>query len=324
MNKELLKELYKVYSPSGNTKKMRRFLKKCISERGANFVQDAKGDLYVTKGVSDTYPCLACHIDQVSHHTHPKDFRCIEDNGIIMGWSDKLLQQCGLGADDKNGIFICLNALEKFDTLKVAFFVDEEIGCVGSNQADMSFFENVRFVIEPDRRGGTDFINNMSGYDVCSLDFLTDTDYSEYGYKEEEGTVTDVLTLLENGLSVSCLNLSCGYYHPHTDNEVTVLSELANCQKLVFHIIEKMIDVYTFHMNDFLKYADSWASYGEYYDMDFDSMCSILENQPNISFEDVAEQFCTFFWNQDKQTLKELYEQAKERLSEYSFNKGEI
>jgi hypothetical protein len=35
----------------------------------------------------------------------------------------------GLGADDKNGIWIALQCLKKYDTVKVAFFVSEEVGC---------------------------------------------------------------------------------------------------------------------------------------------------------------------------------------------------
>lgn len=46
--------------------------------------------------------------------------------------------------------------------MKVAFFVSEEIGCVGSRNADMGFFEDARFVIEPDRRGYEDLITNIS------------------------------------------------------------------------------------------------------------------------------------------------------------------
>ena len=38
--------------------------------------------------------------------------------------------------------------------------------------------------------------------------------------------MTDVLELKEKGLKVSCLNLSCGYYEPHTDHEFTVKKDL--------------------------------------------------------------------------------------------------
>lgn len=308
MNTTLLKQLYAVFSPSGNTKRMRRFLKREISLRGAEFVQDKAGNLFVTKGVADEYPGLAAHIDQVSNHTHPKDFRCIESNDVIMGWSDKLLQQCGLGADDKNGVFICLNALEKFDVLKVAFFVDEEVGCVGSSEADLGFFDDVRFVIEPDRRGGADFITTMCGYEVCSADFIADTDFAQFGYKKEDGSVTDVLTLLEKGLGVSCLNLSCGYYYPHTDQEVTVVSELENCQNLVFHMIKTMTEKYPFVYEDAWVFANDQMSW---YDEDFDRMDKILECEPTISFEDVYDGYGWAFHAQVKETLRLIYEDVK-------------
>lgn len=333
MNTDLLKQLYGVYSPSRNTKRMRKFLKRQIILRGGRVEQDKAGNLLVTKGVAEEYPCLASHYDQVSHHTHPKDFRCIETNGIIMGWSDKLLQQCGLGADDKNGIFICLNALEKCDVIKVAFFVDEEIGCQGSSAVDLKFFDDVRFVIEPDRMHGTDFITSMSGMQVCSDDFIKDCDYADFGYKEEMGSVTDVLTLLENGLKVSCLNLSCGYYHPHTDQEVTVLSELENCQNMVFHIVETMQKKYPF------VYADPWTDYagnGNYFgsrnifggayweDADYDMMDYILCDNDDITFDEVVDGWGMSFHTQDLTRLEEIYNDVKScygmEIEDYSGN----
>ena len=308
MNVDLLKELYTIYSPSGDTKKMRRFLKRAVKARGGVFVQDTKGNLLVTKGDSDTFPCLAAHIDQVRNHTHPKDFQVVQVDNTLMGWSAKLKQQCGLGADDKNGVFICLNALEKYDNIKVAFFVDEEIGCCGSEAVDMSFFDDCRFVIEPDRREGHDFISSMSGVDVCSEDFIKASGFEDFGYKFDEGSVTDVLTLLERGLEISCLNLSCGYYHPHTDQEVTDIDELENCQNLVFHMIDTMTDVYPF------EYYDGWdiknKDYPYDYDNDYYIMDDIVSNNPDFSFKDVL-YFKNEFLNKDEKYLKELYDDVR-------------
>lgn len=315
MNTDLLKRLYGVYSPSRGTRKMRKFLTSQAVLRGGRIRQDKAGNLLVTKGVAEEYPCLASHYDQVANHTHPKDFRCIESGGVIMGWSDKLRRQCGLGADDKNGIFICLNALEKYDIIKVAFFVDEEIGCVGSSQADLPFFDDVRFVIEPDRKGGNDFITSMSGVRVCSEDFVKDCGYADYGYKLEEGSLTDVLTLLENGLKVSCLNLSCGYYHPHTDQEVTAVSELENCQNMVFHMVDTMRKKYPF------EYADPWADYtaegcyvgsGFWEDDDYDMMDNILLNHENLTFDEVVDGWEMNFHTQDLTRLKEIYNDVRD------------
>jgi hypothetical protein len=149
----------------------------------------------------------------------------------------------GLGADDKNGIWVCLNVLAKFDVVKCAFFVGEEIGCVGSRGCDMSFFDDCRFVLQCDRRNGGDLITSICG-GLCSEEFLNDIDYAKFGYKETSGLTTDVGTLKSRGLKVSCVNMSCGYYCPHTDEEYTVLSELDNCLAFVEHIITKCRKVY--------------------------------------------------------------------------------
>ena len=40
----------------------------------------------------------------------------------------------------------------------------------------------------------------------------------------------------DTGLPVSCINLSCGYYNPHTDTENTILGDLSKCYRFVCHI----------------------------------------------------------------------------------------
>ena len=319
MNTELLKTLYRCYAPSGKTKRMRKLLKRLIAQRGGSCVQDAFGNLLVTKGEADSYPCLVAHYDQVSNHTHPKGFRVIESGGVLMGWSDKLLQQCGLGADDKNGLFICLNALERFDTLKVAFFVDEEIGCIGSSKVDLSFFSDVRFIVEPDRMNGSDLIATMCGSNVCSDDFIGDLDYKSYGYRQTDGSITDVLTHLERGLAVSCLNLSCGYYHPHTDQEVTVISELGNCQALVFHIIGNMTNVYPFVYEDRFQanvLADGKDDYDLYYE-DYDTMERIMSEHPGITFDEIIVAYSDRFHYSDSKALLAIYADCQYYYQEY-------
>ena len=256
---KLLKQLYEIHSPSGNEKKMRKFLKEWIKNNvpGATFTVDAMGNLYVCKGESDTYPCIVSHIDQVQK-THSKDFQAVETKDIIFGFSLSNVQQEGLGADDKNGIWIALKCLQKFDILKCAFFVQEEVGCRGSNKADMTFFSDCRFVLQCDRKGGNDLIYNINGFtELCSKEFLSAIGYQEFGYKLEIGMMTDVEALKDNGLAVSALNMSCGYYRPHTDEEYTKKSELQNCLKFVEHIIETCTAVYP-HENQ-----SGWG-YGRY------------------------------------------------------------
>lgn len=75
----------------------------------------------MVKGESESYPCLVSHIDQVSHCKHSKDFKAVETREVIFGYSPKNRRFENLGADDKNGVFICLECLKKYDSMKVVF-----------------------------------------------------------------------------------------------------------------------------------------------------------------------------------------------------------
>jgi hypothetical protein len=175
---------------------------------------------------------------------HAKDFKAVITDDIIFGYSPKEKEIQGLGADDKNGLWIGLKCLESFEVIKVAFFVGEEIGCVGSSKCDMEFFADARFVVEADRRGSGDLITNISGMKIASDAFLNSFDYASFGYKSTSGLMTDVLELSERGVGVSCINMSCGYYNPHTDEEFTIIDDLLNALDLVEHIVTTCTDVY--------------------------------------------------------------------------------
>ena len=167
---KLLKKLYSIHSKSGKEQKMIKFLLWWIRNNvpGAKVELDREvGNIYITKGIADTYPCLVAHIDQVQS-IHSRDFQAIETKDIIFGYSPKNKRLEGLGADDKNGVWICLKCLLKYDVLKCALFVGEEVGCVGSSKADMDFFKDVRFVIQCDRRGSNDLIASICSTEIAS------------------------------------------------------------------------------------------------------------------------------------------------------------
>ena len=323
MNTELLFQLYSIHSMSGSEKRMRKFLRRRAREYGAESVEtDKYGNLLIVKGESETYPCLAAHMDQVQHN-HSKDFTVVGIGGDVIGWSPKCHSQQGLGADDKNGIYVCLELLRRLDAVKVAFFVGEEVGCVGSSEVDLSFFSDCRFIIEPDRRGGNDLITSMFCGDVCSQDFIKAIGAEAYGYREEEGSITDVGTLVERGVGISCLNLSCGYYNAHSDSEITVLSELQNCLDFVEHIVLTCTEVYPFEYKPYhYSRCYTYGGYGKYrylydqtdyyengqHDEDYDAMENLVKWHPGIKFEQVSGEYISYFHTRDKDILRDIYE----------------
>ena len=239
---ELLKSLYKIDSKSGQEQEMYDFISSYVSKNFPEAIieNDAKGNLYVTKGAGPLYKGVVSHIDEV--HSPVKEKLIMETPKIIFGWNDT--SQQGIGADDKNGIWICFQALHNFDNIKCAFFVEEETGCQGSSKCDLSFFDDCMYVLQCDRKGNSDFIWKASGTELCSEEFISDIDIKEFGYSKAEGMLTDVKTLKTQGLKVCCCNISCGYYNPHKNTEYTVKEDLEKCWKLVKHILTDLNKTY--------------------------------------------------------------------------------
>lgn len=245
-NMQLLVDLYNIAAESNHEQEITKAVKKLFVERGCK-VKNKDNNLYITKGKADTYPCIAAHLDEV--HSDRGEYEAIysPQNDIIYGWSYTHNDFCGIGADDKNGIWVALQMVERLDYCKVALFRGEEIGCVGSRVAWMNFFKDCRFVLQVDRRNAGDLITSISGR-MVSDDFMEAITpiANRFGYKETHGLMTDVETLCENGVGISCVNMSCGYYNPHSDVEFTKWSELLNTADFVEQICIGMTDVYTY------------------------------------------------------------------------------
>lgn len=328
---KLFKKLAAIYSGSGDEEPMRQYIKRWIrsSVHGVEIVEDEFGNLYVTKGVSETYPCVVAHLDQVQK-PYPADYKVLESSDIIMGYSPSSRKRHGLGADDKCGIWIALKMLKKHEAIKVAFFPGEEVGCIGSSRANMEFFDDVRFVIEPDRRGAHDLITSIGFMDICSQEFIEAIQPEQFGYTAAQGMMTDVEVLKENGLSVSCINLSCGYYSPHTEDEYIVKKDLINACEFVDSIITNCVETYP-HISK----LDDW--YGDSYysgysrakkkeDIDFDKwdeefseayeyLAAEMEADPNIKARDFLSSYSGCFKYLDVKDVEDLISDIKYEMS---------
>ena len=311
---ELLKQLFCIHSKSGKEGKIRKFIWNWVRQTvpDAKIECDKPGNLYITKGKSSTFPCIVAHMDQVQER-HSKDFIAYEAEDIIIGFSPKHKEQQGLGADDKCGLWIGLNCLQKFDCLKLAFFVGEEVGCKGSGLADMAFFDDCRFVIEPDRKGSEDLITQIGWTPLCSDDFLKDIGFKKFGYKETDGMMTDIEALKDHGLLLSCINVSCGYYKPHSNEEFVYKPALLNCFAFVEHIIKTCTKVYP-HIDN-TAYYEKQNYYGDIYDDYYSEIYDLLTNDPSLSFGDIEAMFKDWYGNKiNKIELETSYDQAREDI----------
>ena len=264
-----LKDILRIQSSSGREWRMfARIVREC-KRMGCAIEQDAVGNLYVTKGEGDTYPCAVAHMDTV--HDIRADLTLLCSGDYITGFDCTRMRQTGIGGDDKVGVYIALQLLEEQPVMKAAFFVDEERGCVGSSEARMGFFDDCRFVLQADRRGSTDFVTNASGVELCSKAFRRAVRplLAMYGYKEAQGLMTDVMALKMGGLGVSAINASCGYHRPHCDDEYVSVSQVDCCLDLFRSIIERCTRPFR---HEYRKPAPTFAPipYGTQYQTSFD------------------------------------------------------
>jgi putative aminopeptidase FrvX len=247
MKMELLNQLYRISSPSGSEAPMMNFIRSRLDKLGVAHFTDRVGNIYATKGKAKSYPCIIAHTDEV-HGVRENGYSVMKSrtpgNKIIFGFNYLKRSYCGIGADDKNGIWICLKSLEKYEAMKCVFFVGEEVGCHGSRQAKMKFFNDCRYVLQCDRKGSGDIVTRYCGNALCSEEFLKDVSPEKFGYAASEGMITDVIMLKNRGLKVSCINLSCGYYYPHTQNEFTCVEDLMKCNAFVQHIVRNCNKTY--------------------------------------------------------------------------------
>ena len=206
------------------------FLSAYVQEGGERLCgrcwSDAHNNVYIVKGEADYFPCVAAHIDTV----HPMTpVQIVERDGMLIGF-DQRGQRTGIGADDKAGVYVCLELLERMDNLAVALFAAEEVCCQGGYAADAAFFEQVGYVLEFDcpargllsyTSGGVRLFQNDGDFIRQALPVLNRHGLTNW----QDHPFTDVMAL-RHRFGISCLNLSCGYHNWHASDEYVVLDEV--------------------------------------------------------------------------------------------------
>ena len=244
INKKLLKILYLINRPSGNEKGMINFLINYCSKIPKTHIElDDYDNLFITRNTTNptSYPCIVAHTDAVFNFPEPREI--IESGNILTARYIRTKQSCGLTADDANGILIALQLLENLPNLKVCFTVEEESGGTGAKWAckNSAFFHDVRYIIQPDRRGNSDLIVHTNGIEICDDEFIKDAAsiICAYDYQCNIGTFTDV-GILSGTLGISGVNVSCGYKNEHTHEEECNVVDLEKCLNFIYTLIQTL------------------------------------------------------------------------------------
>lgn len=243
---ELLKRLYAINSKSGNEAAIKELVRCELADVECSIEEDNFGNLFITKGTADIYPGITAHLDEV----HEAGSRHIVVEGDTIYGVDDDGNRTGIGADDKNGLWVIIRLLHTRPVLKAALFVEEEkttidgevvVGCRGSRACALSAFDNVLYLLAIDRKGCSDVVTASKGNILLSDNTLFPQQVlAKYGYECVEGGRTDVTALKERGLAIPCCNIGCGYYNAHKSDEYTIFSQLTQTLNFVNELLDTL------------------------------------------------------------------------------------
>lgn len=269
-------DIFRRPSPSGQEDLMRTYVVKHLASYGFTVSVDFTGNVLAVRGIpasQEGYPLLSFHMDCVSYS--PYRLSSTSPSAVAVSYplpvntsrgpatwqrsaTPTLLplnaliierewlhthRQFVLGGDDKCGGSIALTLAATTDLpLKIVASVEEEMGCVGIEQVDPHFFEDVAYALVLDRRGADHLIVSIAGHLLCQGTFAAalmraaaKTGLLVYA---AEGALSDALTLSHFIPNVA--NLSVGYYHPHTVEERVSLFDLWQSYRWVLEALRHL------------------------------------------------------------------------------------
>lgn len=158
---------------------------------------------------------LIAHIDTV----HPRlPVPALMDQGML--WSPH-----GIGGDDRAGILAIMKILESTGLRPWLLFPHkEEVGAQGSHafveQSGLDLLpDDLLYMIEVDRMHADDSV-----YYSCD-NHKFERYVNAFGFRTAQGSFSDI-SVLAPEFGSAAVNLSVGYYNPHTVSEYVVLGEV--------------------------------------------------------------------------------------------------
>lgn len=255
LNTKRLKAVFEIQNPSRNKRCNDEAMRiiTSLAPMGCTIIRN-KGNLLIRKGgPTGPHPYFLAHMDQVHSYAPFMQLR-MKDN--VLSAVDGNDQQCGVGGDDKCGIYLALEMLHRLNHCTAVFVRDEEVGCLGSADVPLTWFDHASFVLQADRNNRTfDIIRDTNGMTCASDEFLAAVlALPQAGmHSENTGSITDIGELARRGLGVSMINISSGYHNPHSSTEVVHLDELEIACELAYAIATTMGDYRWSH-----KPTDMW------------------------------------------------------------------
>jgi putative aminopeptidase FrvX len=262
--KELLLDIFHIYSPTNGEASLSLFLANFLEKNGIDFVMDQYNNIYSMKYPGE--PILCAHQDCVG------DALCgslVEFIDIYDLDGEKILKGNGnIGADDKIGIFLILLYMLKVNkNINFVFSTGEEhsvatgIKTVVNNIKDTDGFKKAPYCIVLDRKNGGDIICEKNSFGSKTFDEALEKIGLKYGFVSVRGGMSDTATFADY---MNAANLSVGYYNPHTKTEYVVISEMLNTFDYVCDLIENLDRTIPFEEKKTTTTYPAYSGYNKY------------------------------------------------------------
>lgn len=222
-------------------KELKDYLHSFLTSR--DYQPDYQDGFLYAKG--DVPVLLIAHLDTVHKQ------KCTE----ITELNGKISSPQGIGGDDRCGVFIIMNLL-KTCRCSVLFCEDEEIGGQGARRFEKSkHIKNlgVNYMLEFDRKGKNDAV-----FYSCDNKDFTEFICVTSGYEEAHGSFSDI-SIIAPTAGICAVNMSSGYYHPHTLDEYVIYDEMMRTVKAAKNLIEtECNDVFVYKRKEFTDFKTNY------------------------------------------------------------------
>lgn len=207
---------------------------------------------------------LIAHADTVFKETKSaKPVYYDREQGVM--WSPM-----GLGADDRAGIYSIVKILRMGYRPHVIITTDEESGAIGAGKLISKHhecpFEDMRFMIQLDRRGTDDSVF----YDCDNDDF--EEYVNRFGFKTALGSFSDI-SVIAPVWKIAAVNLSIGYNDEHSFSEILNIPAMCYTIDRVVAMLEDVAansnEIPKFEYIEAPSFWEYWGNNGDTHGYDY-------------------------------------------------------
>ena len=198
-----------------------------------NLKTDEFWNLYL---INPGTPLICAHMDTVQYQDSVDRLYTLRLKGWIIKADNAIIWW-----DDKCWIAIAMELYEQLgDRISLLFTRQEETGCNWAREFCNNHWDLVKqcsYCLVLDRRWAWDIIWYQNNY--CSKEFEDEIARltKDFWYKPERGLCSDTGHIAK---IINWVNLSVGYYNPHTKQEYIRCDELKNAYEAAYYIVEHL------------------------------------------------------------------------------------